>query len=280
MKIRIISALILAPLIILAIFFLPFPLFMTVVAAIVLLAFWEWGQFISLANRNKAMLPGMICFLLSLIFIPLDVPGLSPVASPYLELLGFAVVWWLVASTLAITYPYSMKVWQNTLWMRHLFGVLTLIPFFWSIVLLRAQNFATEPYHGAKLVLFVCLLVWAADTGAYFTGKMFGKHKMAPKVSPNKTVEGLLGGIIAAIIVSWAIGHWFGIEFSSVLSGGGITLCTVVISVLGDLVESMFKRAAGIKDSSHIIPGHGGILDRVDSLTAAFPVFTLLYFTL
>ncbi len=173
-----------------------------------------------------------------------------------------------------------MKVWQNTLWMRHLFGVLTLVPFFWSIVLLRSQNIETEPYHGAKLVLFVCLLVWAADTGAYFTGKMFGKHKMAPKVSPNKTIEGLLGGMITAILVSWGIGHWFGIEFSGMLSGVVITLCTVIISVLGDLVESMFKRASGIKDSSQIIPGHGGILDRVDSLTAAFPVFTLLYFTL
>ncbi len=136
----------------------------------------------------------------------------------------------------------------------------------------------TDFYHGAKLVLFVCLIVWAADSGAYFSGKSLGKHKMAPAVSPNKTIEGLVGGVIAAMIVGWLFADWFAIEFSSLSIMLLTILLTVVISVLGDLVESMFKRVSGIKDSSNIIPGHGGILDRIDSLTAAFPVFALLYF--
>jgi phosphatidate cytidylyltransferase len=144
--------------------------------------------------------------------------------------------------------------------------------------LLRASDISSDPYHGAKLVMFVCLLVWTADSGAYFAGKSFGKHKMAPNVSPNKTLEGLLGGVVAALMVGWVTADWFEVAFNGTVSMFVITFCTVVISVLGDLVESMFKRVSGIKDSSHIIPGHGGILDRIDSLTAAFPVFTLLYF--
>ena len=103
---------------------------------------------------------------------------------------------------------------------------------------------------------------------------------MAPNVSPNKTLEGLFGGIVTAIIVGWGATYWFNLQFSSDVVMIVITLVTVVISVLGDLVESMFKRASGIKDSSNIIPGHGGVLDRVDSLTAAFPVFAFLYFVL
>ena len=105
-----------------------------------------------------------------------------------------------------------------------------------------------------------------------------GKRNMAAHVSPNKTIEGLIGGIIAALIVGWLFSGWFDIQFTSPVHMVIITLITVVISVLGDLVESMFKRVSGIKDSSNIIPGHGCILDRIDSLTAAFPVFALLYY--
>lgn len=101
---------------------------------------------------------------------------------------------------------------------------------------------------------------------------------MAPAVSPNKTIEGLVGGIVTAMLVGYWVAEWFGIQFSSMPVMLLIILLTVVISVLGDLVESMFKRVSGIKDSSKIIPGHGGILDRIDSLAAAFPVFALLYF--
>ncbi len=166
---------------------------------------------------------------------------------------------------------------ERFLSLRHAFGVLTLLPFFWSVVILRANGIDVDPYHGAKLVMFVCLLVWAADSGAYFAGKSFGKRKMAPAVSPNKTIEGLVGGIITAVIVAWIFADLFDIQFTSPFHMIVITLVTVVISVLGDLVESMFKRVSGVKDSSNLIPGHGGILDRIDSLTAAFPVFALLY---
>lgn len=280
MKQRIITALILAPLAILAIFELSLPVFALVLAAVTLIGFWEWAQFVGARSRYLAMIPTVTVFALSYLFIPSDVMSLNHITAEHTFLLILAAIWWLLASALAVTYPRSTPTWEGSKLSRQVFGMLTLIPFFWSVVLLRAQGISDDPYHGAKLVMLVCLIVWGADSGAYFSGKSFGKHKMAPKVSPNKTIEGLVGGVVVALIIGAAGSHWFDVSFSSSASMVLIILVTVVISVLGDLVESMFKRVSGIKDSSNIIPGHGGILDRIDSLAAAFPVFTLLYFSL
>ncbi|MDA0119505.1 phosphatidate cytidylyltransferase [Vibrio sp. T11.5] len=278
MKQRIITALILAPIVILGIFELSLPLFMVAIAIVTAIGFWEWTQFVECKTRVTALMPSIVVSAAMLGFIPFDALSLGTVMDSHLAVLLVGGLWWITSSCLAITYPTSAKFWQNSNLLRHLFGILTLLPFFWSVLLLRAEGINQDTYHGAKLVLFVCFIVWSADSGAYFAGKSFGKRKMAPHVSPNKTIEGLVGGVIAAIIVGWATAHWFEIEFSSPIAMIMITLVTVVISVLGDLVESMFKRVAGIKDSSNIIPGHGGVLDRIDSLTAAFPVFALLYF--
>ncbi|RTZ16113.1 CDP-diglyceride synthetase [Vibrio aquaticus] len=278
MKQRIITALILAPLVILGIFELSLPLFMVAIAAVTLIGFWEWTQFVDAKSRALALIPTVVVSAVSFLVLPFDSISLGLVTEPHVAMLAVGSVWWLAASALAITYPKSSVLWQHSSFLRHAFGVLTLLPFFWSVLLLRAKGIELDPYHGAKLVLYVCFIVWAADSGAYFAGKSFGKRKMAPHVSPNKTIEGLIGGIITAILVGWGTASWFEIQFTSPLAMVGITLITVVISVLGDLVESMFKRVSGIKDSSNIIPGHGGVLDRIDSLTAAFPVFAFLYF--
>lgn len=124
------------------------------------------------------------------------------------------------------------------------------------------------------------VLVWAADSGAYFAGRAFGKHKLAPKVSPGKHGKGIWGMITAAVLAFVFI-HFSGETLLGSRSMSGfvvLSVSTVAISVLGDLAESMFKRESGIKDSSQLIPGHGGILDRIDSLTAAVPFFTYFYF--
>ena len=278
MKQRIITALILAPLVILGIFKLPLIGFIIALTAITLLGFWEWTQFTESKSRIAALVPAVVVTGLSFLFISPDAVSLNQLAAPHYTVLALGFVWWIIASTMAITYPKTTNLWQGSKALRHVFGFLTLIPFLWSVIILRASDISVDPYHGAKLVLYVCFLVWAADSGAYFAGKSMGKCKMAPHVSPNKTIEGLIGGIIAALIVGWLFAGWFDIQFTSPVHMVIITLITVVISVLGDLVESMFKRVSGIKDSSNIIPGHGGILDRIDSLTAAFPVFALLYY--
>ncbi|PMJ94787.1 phosphatidate cytidylyltransferase [Vibrio sp. 10N.261.55.A7] len=280
MKQRIITALILAPLVILGIFELPLALFILALAVVTGIGFWEWTQFVEHKSRVSALVPSIIVSLISFLLISTDATSLNTIQPVHYFILGIGGAWWLYASALAITYPRSSQSWQGSNLLRHVFGLLTLLPFLWSAILLRAQGIETDAYYGAKLVLFVCLIVWAADSGAYFAGRSFGKRKMAPSVSPNKTIEGLIGGIITAVIVAWFTAGWFELEFSSATAMIVITLITVIISVLGDLVESMFKRVSGIKDSSNIIPGHGGILDRIDSLTAAFPVFALLYFVL
>ncbi|PSU45649.1 CDP-diglyceride synthetase [Photobacterium frigidiphilum] len=277
LKQRIITALILAPLVIAGIFLLPFSFFVIALAAITLIGFWEWTQFVDAKSRIVAMVVPAMTLGLSLVVIPSDVTALSTLTESHYSILFMGGIWWLIASTLAITYPSSVKLWSTSSWLKYFFGLLTLIPFFWSILMLRAVNYAENPYHGAKLVLLVCFLVWAADTGAYFSGKRFGKTKMAPAVSPNKTIEGLVGGALLAILITWGGATLMDIPFTSLSNLFIIAIITVIASVLGDLVESMFKRVSGIKDSGNILPGHGGILDRIDSLTAALPVFALLY---
>ena len=277
LKQRIITALILAPLVIAGIFLLPFPAFVIALAAITLLGFWEWTQFVDAKSRWGAMIVPAIALGVSIFVMPTDVATLSALAPSHRFMLMLGGGWWLMASVLAVTYPASSSLWSRANSLKYLFGLLTLLPFFWSILMLRAVNYAESPYHGAKLVLLVCFLVWSADSGAYFSGKRFGKHKMAPAVSPNKTIEGLVGGALLAVLVTWGGAALMGISFSGLGSLLVIAVVTVVASVMGDLVESMFKRVSGIKDSGTILPGHGGILDRIDSLTSALPVFALLY---
>lgn len=129
---------------------------------------------------------------------------------------------------------------------------------------------------GNWLILSVMVLVWSADIGAYFSGKAFGKRKLAPKVSPGKSWEGVYGGLAVSLGITAAVGvsrDWTVAQFIAGLLGAAVI---VFISVIGDLTESMFKRQSGVKDSSNLLPGHGGVLDRIDSLTAAIPVFAVL----
>ncbi|MCE7535301.1 phosphatidate cytidylyltransferase [Aliivibrio fischeri] len=278
MKQRIITALILAPLVIAGIFMLPMQGFLIAITAITLVGFWEWTQFTESKSRYLAIIPSVAVLAASLFFLPTSTLELTIPNNEHQIILLVGFTWWLIASGLVLTFPNSKKLWHSNLPLKHIFGWLTMVPFLWSILLLRADHYMLDSYYGAKLVLLVCLLVWAADSGAYFAGKSFGKRKMSPAVSPNKTIEGLIGGVITAIIIGWGAASAFNIQFESTSSMLGIFIATIIISVLGDLVESMFKRASGIKDSGTIIPGHGGILDRIDSLTAAFPVFAFLYF--
>ncbi|MUK48355.1 phosphatidate cytidylyltransferase [Aliivibrio fischeri] len=278
MKQRIITALILAPLVIAGIFMLPMQGFLIAITAITLVGFWEWTQFTESKSRYLAIIPSVAVLAASLFFLPTSTLELTIPSNEHQIILLVGFTWWLIASGLVLTFPNSKTLWHSNLPLKHIFGWLTMVPFLWSILLLRADHYMLDSYYGAKLVLLVCLLVWAADSGAYFAGKSFGKRKMSPAVSPNKTIEGLIGGVITAIIIGWGAASAFNIQFESTSSMLGIFIATIIISVLGDLVESMFKRASGIKDSGSIIPGHGGILDRIDSLTAAFPVFAFLYF--
>lgn len=279
MKQRIITALILAPIAIAGIFLLPLKFFMLFTAAIFLLASKEWGGFVNSKSSSSLTLYifGLV-LAITLMLFPIDllwsVEGINPIIE-YGLIVG--AVWWFVSLILVATYPKTNRFWAGSKAVKTLFGLLTLIPFFWAMIVLRSVNIHHDLYYGAELLMFVMLLVWAADTGAYFCGKSFGKHKLAPKVSPGKTIEGFIGGVVSAMLVAFVASILLDIPSDKMVLFFVASLITTLASALGDLSESIFKREAKLKDSGNLLPGHGGILDRIDSLTAAVPIFTLTY---
>ncbi|WP_028862537.1 phosphatidate cytidylyltransferase [Psychromonas aquimarina] len=278
MKQRIITALILAPLVIAGIFFLPLKFFMLFCAAIYLLASKEWGAFVDSKPSSLILYLFGLVLGVTLVFMPIEQVWIKGIANSVLiNGLIVTAVWWCLALLMVISYPKTSSAWTNNKLVKSLFGLLTLVPFFWGMVLLRSVNMHHDFYYGAELLMFVFLMVWAADTGAYFCGKKLGKHKLAPSVSPGKTVEGFLGGLVSSMLVALLGSIYFAIPADKMAFFFIGALLTNVVSALGDLNESIFKREAGLKDSGNLLPGHGGILDRIDSLTAAVPVFALIY---
>lgn len=271
---RILTAIVLIPLVIIALFFAPLSIFSYLIIAVCALATWEWSHFLGMVEKTqKAIFMVLIISLLALLYlIPND---LLLKGKLFTYIICLSIVWWLIALLLVISYPQSAKYWSKSILIKLLFALFTLIPFYISMLELRSINYDIDRYTGAVWLLYVFVLVWATDTGAYFAGRAIGKHKLAVKVSPGKTIEGFIGGVSLAILVSMLVylTGYFAISFINFLIS---SLLAILVSVLGDLTESMFKREAGIKDSGNLIPGHGGILDRIDSLTAAVPVFTAL----
>ncbi|UEM38586.1 phosphatidate cytidylyltransferase [Pectobacterium aquaticum] len=276
LKYRLITAFILIPIVIAALFLLPPLGFTLVTLAVCMLAAWEWGQLAGFASYGQRLWLAILCgFLLALMLLSLPAYHYS-VHIPQISIaLWSSLVWWGVALLLVLFYPASASFWRHSRTFRLVFGIMTIVPFFWGMVSLRHYHYAINPFAGAWWLLYVMLLVWGADSGAYMFGKLFGKRKLAPKVSPGKTWEGFLGGLATSALISVL----FSLYAPLTVAPSTLLICSIaaaLASVLGDLTESMFKREAGIKDSSHLIPGHGGVLDRIDSLTAAVPVFSCL----
>ena len=277
-KQRIITALIIGPLAIAAIFLLPLKYFVLFSAVIFLLASKEWQSFVSSKKSNVIFYLFTFLLAVNLFLLPLNtlwVKGTINLFIPYCLLI--AVGWWCVSFLLVFSYPKTAVFWAKSKTIKSVMGICTLFPFFWGMLFLRSLNIEHDFYFGAQVLLFVFILVWAADTGAYFCGKKFGKHKLAPNVSPGKTIEGFVGGVVSAMIVAFAGSHFFAIPSEKIVFFIIGTFITSIISALGDLSESILKREAGLKDSGNLLPGHGGILDRIDSLTAAVPVFSVIY---
>lgn len=282
LKQRIITALILAPAAILAIFYLSLSNFAAVMLIVMAIGAWEWGPLMGCASkRYRIAFVSVTSILIATLwyFLPLDTLWDAP--KHLLEeanlVLWLAVAWWLLSAGLTFLYPRFSKFWSSHRSVRGLFGWLTLVPTWLAFMALRSSDYQVDPYHGAQLLMFLFLMVWSADVGAYFVGKSIGKHKLLPNVSPGKTLEGFLGGVIFACVMVVVAGYfidWTMAQYRIVIP---VTILITTISVLGDLNESMFKRQAGVKDSGTILPGHGGILDRIDSLTATAPIYALCY---
>lgn len=278
LKQRVITALILAPLALMAVFYLPLSGFALFISAAFLLGAWEWSGFCGLPGKAaRAGYVGLTALVLAVLYWQLPQQVHWPIENNLLlsSLLLAGIGWWLVAIVLVLTYPRSQKLWANSDWGKALMGWLTLIPAWAAVLFIRSTDYAASNFTGAWLIFSLLALVWAADIGGYIVGKPFGKHKLLPKVSPGKTVEGMLGGLtlvglvvtLVAALQDWPsqVGVWYGAAF-----------LLTILSVFGDLTESMFKRVAGKKDSGAFLPGHGGILDRIDSLTATAPLFAII----
>ena len=271
LKQRVITALVLAPLMICGIFFLPLFEFGIFVGLIAVVAAWEWAD---LAGFKKQPSRGFYAISVGVaIVISQQLLWQDPHYNVYALVAGGA--WWLLALAFVLSYPNSATLW-NSLSVRSVLGFLVLVPMWVGLVYLKEQA------HSHWLIVYVMLLIWGADTGAYITGKLWGKSKLAPNVSPGKSWAGFYGGLATSILVAVVFAYLWNayietIHQNDLLKLLIIAVVTTLASVLGDLTESMFKRQRGIKDSSKLLPGHGGVLDRIDSMTAAVPVFALLH---
>ncbi len=228
-----------------------------VFALVMLVGAWEWSAF----PRFQAPVARFL-FVLAVAVAMAAAYQLTRDPERLDALMAFALGWWLLAFLWITLAPA-----RHTRATVAAAGFVVLVPAWVALAHLYQSS-----VHGGERVLFLLALVWAADIGAFFAGRSFGRIKLAPRVSPSKTWEGVFGGVFLAALVALVGAGWFDVQ-----RFGFVSLCiaVVLLSIVGDLTESMFKRYAGLKDSGAIFPGHGGLLDRIDSVTAAAPAFLL-----
>lgn len=255
LKQRIITALIAGSVLLLVLFVLPAAAAKAVIALLMLAAAWEWSGF--LGSVGKVVRVAYVLAIAAL--LGLVTWQLADAASVAL-VLQVGLAWWFTALIWVFFYPTPIPT-----PLRWVCGVLVMVPAYLALLAL----YTLEP----AILLFVLIIVWTADIGAYFVGKRFGRVKLAPSISPGKTWEGVIGGLLAVIgVLVLARLVWLDIDIAVVVP---FCLAVAALSIVGDLTVSMFKRTAGVKDSGRFFPGHGGVLDRVDSVAAAAPLFAL-----
>ena len=261
LKARIATAVVLIPIVITLIFFADMIWFSAFLALTVGIGAWEWAGLSKLSDKLKY---AYVIISLSILFLIYWLDNYFIYKSAVL----IGSVYWLIAVVLVIFYQKQRNLLPRNSSLLMLVGLLLLVPMWSALVILKSN---TET--GSVLIMLLMLLIWGADTAAYFAGKKWGKRKLANHVSPGKTWEGTIAGLVVSVVIAIA----YVIVSNKNLDDGlifiGLSILTVIGSVFGDLMESIVKREAGQKDSGHILPGHGGVMDRIDSLTAASPIF-------
>jgi phosphatidate cytidylyltransferase len=231
-------------------------------AGIAALAGWEWG---GLMKQDK---PACVMYAFVLLLFCWQLTVAAPALAP--ALLGLSAAFWLLVVPLWLRFKWTLA--GNDAF-GYLLGALVILPTWAAMVALHAVS--------VWLLLAVMALVWVADIAAYFSGRAFGKHKLAPSISPGKTWEGVAGAVVGVFIYGGIV-----LGFSPLAGKLPLPIPVIVlvlalltaVSVMGDLFESLLKRQAGIKDSSGLLPGHGGVLDRIDALTSALPLAALILY--
>jgi phosphatidate cytidylyltransferase len=253
---RVLTALALALLLVGAILYSPPGLTTVILGLILLIGAWEWSAFLAVGPLWRV--------LYVLVLLLGGVAGLHWLLElrPLVFMMCLACAWWLLALFWIVSAPQRVGRLAAAL-----AGALALLPTWFALV-----HIDSLWRNGAQWTLFILALSFAADTGAFFAGRRFGRVHLAPRVSPNKTWEGVMGGMLLALAAAVCGVAWFGLAPLSFLP---LCLAAAAFSVVGDLTESLLKRHVHIKDSGRLFPGHGGVLDRIDSVTAATPVMTL-----
>ncbi|WP_251359469.1 phosphatidate cytidylyltransferase [Kangiella sp. TOML190] len=290
LKQRVITALLLLPLAIILLFYPSLPTFSLILTPVFGILAWEWS---GLLQTNKAVVKYGFVFgtlaIVSFFFYQLlnmgffESPnhlfikkaGLGLVDVYPFKALAVAALVWALAFVLVLMFPKGTKLWTRGAALRMLFGWVMLAAAWLAVVMIRSSQIETDFYHGGFSLLLMFLIIWGADVGAYFAGKTLGKHKLSPVVSPNKTWEGFFGGMLTAVLVAYGLATYMGMPLP-LKYFIPFVLLLVIVSVIGDLFVSMLKRQAGVKDTSNILPGHGGLLDRLDSTLSVAPCFVIL----
>jgi phosphatidate cytidylyltransferase len=264
LRTRVLTGCILGALLLLGLFLLP-PFWAVLAFGLVFtIGAWEWAGFGALRGAVARASYTLIVALLLLLSW-----RWTATLAHLIILLGAACAWWVIAFFWLVLAPTRHRP-AVTL----ICGFAVLVPAF--LALARLQTSADGFARGPLIVLWLVLMVCAADIGAYFAGRAFGRRKLAPRVSPGKTWEGAVGGLLMVALLAGSGAVYFGLPALAVVAFG----CGVgIFSIIGDLTESMFKRAAALKDSGTLLPGHGGLLDRIDSVTAAAPLYALGLFS-
>ncbi len=256
MRSRLLTAFVLAALLIAVVLYASAGVMAVILGLILLIGGWEWSAFLSVAMGWRTL------YVLVLAGLAAWGSHYTLAATRFVPLMELAVAWWLVALAWIVWVPGRVGRLAAAL-----AGALALVPTWIALVRIDARW-----SHGSEWTLFILSLAFAADTGAFFAGRSFGRSRLAPRVSPNKTWEGVVGGMLLALAIAAACDSWFREPWGSFLP---LCLAAGAFSVVGDLTESLLKRHVHLKDSGRLFPGHGGVLDRIDSVTAATPVMAL-----
>lgn len=267
---RLLAALIMTPLAIAAVLLLPTPWLVALAAVLFLAGLWEWFRLAEIDDtlHRSVLLVANLAMMVAIVWASRSGSGYSFVLFQLATVVG--VVWWLLAMVWLKNFEFASDHDTHARMFKLAAGTLAVVPAWCALALIHGSN-----PNGHRWLLIALVVIWAADSGAYFAGRRFGKRKLSPRISPNKTVEGLVGGMIAALAVALIGAPLAGASLAQLPLVAVLVVVTVAFSVVGDLFESLLKRHVGAKDSGDLIPGHGGILDRIDSVLAALPVFAL-----
>jgi len=268
LKTRVITALVLVGLLLPAMFLLPQAAWALVIALFIGVGGWEWGALLGWGARLRVFLGVSVAALCAAMAWAdpqaIGADGFQPGQTWVFLLYGASAVFWLLL----------IPFWLRGKWALHgssglLVGAAVLLPTWLAMVQLRAAS--------PLLLLGAFAVAWVADIAAYFAGRSFGRRKLAPTISPGKTWEGALGAVLGVLIYGLVLGHYFLAGALALPLWVLALLAITAVSIVGDLFESLLKRKAGIKDSSNVLPGHGGVLDRIDSLTSTLPLIALVW---